>query len=171
MTVRLTEIRPALRNSTEPAAKGNPARTSRVPATGAIGRNKGLLLSSTWVSCYHLGLKIANAGDMMEMEVPATNTRRLVRRSTMEPAAKDNPAPTLRVPATGATGKKEGLLLSYDMGISLPSRSENCHCWRYDGNGGPCNEYEETCKEKYNGTCSQGQPGPGFESTGYWCNR
>ena len=116
MTVRLTEIRPALRNSTEPAAKGNPARTSRVPATGAIGRNKGLLLSSTWVSCYHLGLKIANAGDMMEMEVPATNTRRLVRRSTMEPAAKDNPAPTSRVPATGAIGKKEGLLLCSDMG-------------------------------------------------------
>ena len=66
----------------------------------------------TWVFHYHLGLKTANAGDMMEMEVPATNTRRLVRRSTMEPAAKDNPAPASRVPATGATGKKKGLLLS-----------------------------------------------------------
>ena len=107
----------------------------------------------------------------MEMEVPATNTRRLVRRSTTEPAAKNNLAPASRVPATGAIGKKKGLLLSYDMGLLLPFRTENCQCWRNVGNGGACNEYEETCKEKYNGICNIDLPGPNFEKTGYLCNK
>ena len=108
----------------------------------------------------------------MEMEVPATNTRRLVRRSTTEPAAKDNPAPASRVPATGATGKKKGLLLSSTWVYC-------CHLGLITANAGgmlemevpATNMYEETCQEKYNGICKIDLPGPNFEKTGYLCNK